>query len=42
MCEVMFNAFATKWVVCVLQNNGIDDLMTGNLGCQKCVAFRKI
>jgi len=42
MCEVMFNAFATKWVVRVLQDDGIDDLMTGNLGCQKCVAFRKI
>jgi hypothetical protein len=39
---VAFNACAIKWVFRMLQNDGIHDLVAGNLGCEKSAPFGKI
>jgi len=42
MVETTFNAFAIEWVFRLSHNDRIDDVMAGNLGCQKCCPFRKL
>jgi hypothetical protein len=42
MSEVTFNTCAVEWVFRMLQNDGIDNLMAGNLGCEKRAPLGKI
>ena len=42
MLEVTFDAFTTEWEFRLGQNDRANDLMTGNLRCQKCFTMRQV
>lgn len=42
MLEVTFDAFTTEWEFWLGQNDGANDLMTGNLRSQKCFPVRQV
>ena len=42
MPEMTFDAFTTEWEFWLGQNDGANDLMTGNLGSQKCFTMRQV
>jgi len=40
--EVTFDAFMTEWEFWLWQDDGANDLMTGNLRSQKCFTMRQV
>ena len=42
MPEMTFDAFTTEWEFWLGQNDGANDLMTGNLCSQKCFTVRQV